>query len=63
MGINLIDCANDYGPLDDRSNRGRSEIILRRVLRNRRDEVVITSKVANVMGPGSTVRVSCGTTS
>ena len=51
-GINLIDCANVYGTLDVRENAGQSEIILGRVLKNRRDRVVITSKVASRMGPG-----------
>ena len=27
QGINLIDCANIYGPLDDRANSGRSEAV------------------------------------
>ncbi len=28
QGVNLIDCANIYGPMDDRANIGRSEIVL-----------------------------------
>jgi len=44
-GINLFDCANVYGLMDDRAYAGRSEVILGRALKRRRDEVVITSKV------------------
>ena len=51
-GINLFDCANVYGLMDDRAFAGRSEQILGRALRNHRDEVVITSKVAAPVGPG-----------
>jgi len=51
-GITLFDCANIYGPLDDRANAGRSEEILGRALRGHRDEVVITSKVVSPVGPG-----------
>ena len=51
-GINLIDCANVYGTMDDRKNRGLSERILGSVLKDRRDEVVITSKVASPLGKG-----------
>jgi 1-deoxyxylulose-5-phosphate synthase len=51
-GINLIDCANVYGPMDDRANIGRSEVVLGRALVGRRDDVVITSKVASPIGPG-----------
>lgn len=52
LGINLIDCANIYGPMDDRANLGRSEVILGKALKGKRDEVVITSKVAGAVGPG-----------
>ena len=52
LGINLIDCANVYGPMDDRANIGRSEVILGKALRGKRDQVVITSKVASRIGPG-----------
>jgi aryl-alcohol dehydrogenase-like predicted oxidoreductase len=52
LGINLIDCANVYGPNDDRANIGRSEVVLGKVIKGRRDEVVITSKVASRLGPG-----------
>ena len=51
-GINLIDCANVYGFMDDRANVGTSETVLGKVLKHKRDEVVITSKVASRMGPG-----------
>lgn len=51
-GINLIDCANVYGTMDDRNNRGLSEQILGGVLKDRRDEVVITSKFSSPMGAG-----------
>ncbi len=52
QGINLIDCANVYGPMDDRANIGRSEVVLGRVLKSKRDDVVITSKVHGRIGPG-----------
>jgi len=52
QGINFIDCANVYGPMDDRANIGRSEVVLGRALKNRRDDVVITSKVCGRIGPG-----------
>ena len=51
-GVNLIDCANIYGPLDDRANIGRSEVVLGKALQGRRDKVVITSKVASQVGQG-----------
>ena len=51
-GINLIDCANAYSPMDDPGRPGISETILGKVLKGRRDEVVITSKVASLIGPG-----------
>ncbi|HET8522913.1 MAG TPA: aldo/keto reductase, partial [Thermomicrobiales bacterium] len=52
QGINFIDCANVYGPGDDRAFAGKSEEVLGRVLKGRRDDVVITSKVASRIGPG-----------
>jgi len=52
QGVNLIDCANVYSTLDDHSRPGVSETILGRVLKGRRDDVVITSKVASRIGPG-----------
>lgn len=51
-GINLFDCANVYGLMDDRAYAGRSEMVLGRALKGRRDDVVITSKVCSPVGPG-----------
>jgi aryl-alcohol dehydrogenase-like predicted oxidoreductase len=51
-GVNLIDCANIYSPLDNHGNPGQSEIILGRALKGRRDQAVITSKVASRVGAG-----------
>lgn len=50
QGINLIDCANIYGPMDDRANIGRSEVVLGRAMKGKRDDLVITSKVASAVG-------------
>jgi aryl-alcohol dehydrogenase-like predicted oxidoreductase len=44
-GVNLIDTADVYG-------RGRSEEILGRVLKGRRDEVILATKFHNPMGGG-----------
>jgi len=52
-GVNLFDCANVYGLMDDRTYAGRSEEILGRALRAHRDDVVITSKVASTVGRGT----------
>lgn len=52
LGVNLIDCANIYGPNDDRDNRGRSEVVLSRAMKGKRDDLVITSKVASAVGNG-----------
>lgn len=52
QGVNLIDCANVYGPMDDRANIGQSEIVLGRALKGKRDDIVITSKVAGALGSG-----------
>jgi aryl-alcohol dehydrogenase-like predicted oxidoreductase len=52
LGINLIDCANIYGLMDNRENAGSSEVILGKALKGRRDDVVITSKVFSQVGPG-----------
>ncbi len=52
QGINLLDCANIYGPMDDRANIGQSETILGRAIKGKRDHVVITSKVASAVGSG-----------
>src|SRR5438477_7919073 len=51
-GINLFDCANVYGLMDDRAYAGRSEEILGRALKGHRDEVVITSKAVGEIGTG-----------
>lgn len=45
LGCNFIDCANSYG-------RGRSEQILGRAVRGRRENLVITTKVWTRIGPG-----------
>lgn len=45
-GINFFDTANVY-------NQGRSETILGRALKGRRDRVVLASKVAGKMGPAA----------
>ena len=56
-GINFIDCANFYGLGNDTDRKsGTSEEVLGRVLQTRRDEVVITTKVEGVMGPGPNER-------
>lgn len=52
QGINLIDCANIYGPMDDRANIGRSEVVLGRAMKGKRDDLVITTKVASAIGEG-----------
>src|SRR5262249_41793670 len=52
-GVNLFDCANVYGLMDDRTYAGRSEEILGRALRAHRDDVVITSKVTSKVGSGT----------
>src|SRR5215212_11848079 len=51
-GITLFDCANIYGLGDDRAFIGKSEEILGRALTGKRDDVVITSKVASPIGSG-----------
>ncbi len=52
LGVNLIDCANRYSPMDHPDGFGTSEEILGRALKGRRDRVVITSKVQSRIGPG-----------
>ncbi|MCB0138248.1 MAG: aldo/keto reductase [Caldilineaceae bacterium] len=52
QGINLIDCANVYGPMDDRANIGRSEVVLGRAIKGKRDDLIITSKAASPIGKG-----------
>ena len=51
-GVNLIDCANIYGLGDDRRVRGTSEEVLGRVLKTRRDEVIVTTKVHSPVAEG-----------
>jgi len=51
-GINIIDCANVYSPMDIHANFGQSETILGKAIKGKRDNVVITSKVASRVGPG-----------
>lgn len=52
-GINFLDCSNYYAPMDGRDPMvPLSEEILGRVLKTRRDEVVITSKVFAQVGRG-----------
>ncbi|MCB9149094.1 MAG: aldo/keto reductase [Caldilineaceae bacterium] len=52
LGVNLLDCANIYGPNDDRDNRGRSEVVLGKAIKGKRDDLVITSKVASPVNRG-----------
>ena len=51
-GINLMDCANVYGFMDDNANIGASEKVLGQALRGVRDQVIITSKVGRRVAPG-----------
>lgn len=54
-GITFIDTANVYGRgLDtgEYGQRGESEQILGRLLKGRRDDVILATKVYNPMGPG-----------
>lgn len=52
QGINVIDCANVYAPLDKQSNAGRSEEIVGRAIQGKRDDLFLTTKVAGRIGPG-----------
>jgi aryl-alcohol dehydrogenase-like predicted oxidoreductase len=45
LGCNFIDCANGYG-------YGQSETILGKVIKGKRDDLIITSKVFSKVGPG-----------
>ncbi len=45
LGCNFIDCANFYG-------KGRSEDVLGRAMRGKRDDLFITTKVWSRIGPG-----------
>ena len=51
-GVTFFDCANIYGPGDDRALAGRSEVLLGKALGGRRDELVITSKFSGAVGAG-----------
>ena len=52
-GINFLDCANMYGPYDERIHGpGGSERILAKAIKGKRDRVVITSKVEEPVGTG-----------
>src|SRR5437762_9473884 len=61
-GVTLFDCANVYSPGGDRASRtagvayavnaGRSEEVLGRALKGHRDDVVLTCKVYQPVGPG-----------
>ena len=51
-GITFLDCANTYGPMDDRANIGQSETVLGRAIKGKRDDLVITSKVHSPVGSG-----------
>ncbi len=55
-GITFLDCANIYGPMDDRAHIGRSEIILGKAIKGKRDNLVITSKVGSAVGSGANDR-------
>jgi aryl-alcohol dehydrogenase-like predicted oxidoreductase len=48
-GINFFDTANSY-------TGGRAEEILGQLMRGKRDEIVLTTKVASAMGPGPNSR-------
>ena len=53
LGITFFDCANVYGPTGrDAFDAGHSEKILGRVIKGRRNEVVITTKVSGPVGTG-----------
>jgi len=54
-GINFIDTADFYGRGQDSGNYaelGEAEAILGRLLRHRRHDIVLATKVYNAMGPG-----------
>lgn len=54
-GITFIDTADMYGPGQDSGDwreKGRSEEILGRLLKGRRDRIVLATKVYQPMGPG-----------
>jgi 1-deoxyxylulose-5-phosphate synthase len=45
LGVNFVDCANSYGT-------GRSERLVGRALKGRRDRIVLSTKVCSRMGDG-----------
>ena len=49
LGINFLDCADQY-------NKGRSEEILGKLMRGHRDELVVTTKCFNPSGPDINAR-------
>ncbi len=52
IGINLIDCANVYSFVDERSNTILSEKLLGQTIKGTRDNLIITSKVGTKVGDG-----------
>lgn len=52
QGINVIDCANVYAPMDQQRNAGRAEEIVGRAIQGKRDDLFLTTKVAGRIGPG-----------
>lgn len=52
LGINFIDCANVYSVGTDQDGIIRSETVLGKALRGKRDDVVITTKAASPIGSG-----------
>ena len=50
-GINVIDCANVYAPMDNHGNAGRAEEIVGRAIQGKRDDLFLTTKVAGRIGP------------
>ena len=50
-GVTLLDCSNFYGKTPDTPYGGASEIALGRAVAACRDDVVITSKVGEPIGP------------
>ena len=52
QGINVIDCANVYAPMDQQRNAGKAEEIVGRAIQGKRDDLFLTTKVAGRIGPG-----------
>lgn len=50
QGINVIDCANVYAPLDNHGNAGHSEEIVGWAIKGKRDDLFLTTKVAGRIG-------------